>query len=251
MYNRSLRRTDDAELFGAHLNNKYVDEIEAVDNFELRWERQHTDHVFFGVSGYYNIHDNVSWDRSSKEVRDIGELRTAGADLEIAYRTDRTRISLSHNFTKQLDFDLKRPTTMQNISASPYGYGNDLSNWSNHSSKLSITHDVNERWSLFGSAGIYWGYLGAQDYADYHQEVLAGGQKLPLYADGEERAFEESIFVNLGVEYRPTDSIAIGLHGYNLLGLIDEDLNKRNFFERTTEYRQEAASVALTARVRF
>jgi hypothetical protein len=38
---------------------------------------------------------------------------------------------------------------------------------------------------------------------------------------------------------------------YNVLGWIDEDLNKRNYLNRLSEYRAEAAALALTARLEY
>ena len=35
---------------------------------------------------------------------------------------------------------------------------------------------------------------------------------------------------------------------YNLLGIFDDDLNKRNHFQRTTEYRQESPGLAFSPR---
>jgi len=191
----------------------------------------------------------VSFDGGTFTTNEIGETETYGIELELAYQTQTTDISFSHNFTKLIDFDLKRPTDAQNISASPYGFGEDLANWSNHITKLSATRKLNDRWSMSGSLRVYWGYPGGRDLTDYHEDVLGGSnQFLPRNDDGVDRAFGASVFLNLGVEYEPLEKLFFGVHAYNLLGLFNDDLNKRNHFQRTTQYRQESPGIAFSLR---
>lgn len=191
----------------------------------------------------------MSFGGATRRTNDIGELQTFGLEIELAYQTKTVDLSFSHNFTKLIDFDLRRETQAQNLTAEPYGYGRDLANWSNHITKLSASYEFSRRWSASGSLRVYWGYPGGQDLADYHDKELGRSNVfLPVYDDGADRAFGPSVFLNLGVEYEPIEKLSVALHACNVLGLFDDDLNKRNHFQRTTQYRQEARSLALTLR---
>ncbi len=59
------------------------------------------------------------------------------------------------------------------------------------------------------------------------------------------------MFVNLGVEYKATDRLSFSVHGYNLLGPIDQDFNKRNQFQRTSQYRREAPAFGMSVRLKL
>ncbi|MBT4521068.1 MAG: hypothetical protein HOC23_13785 [Halieaceae bacterium] len=139
---------------------------------------------------------------------------------------------------------------MQNLSASPYGYGKDLANWSNHSAKISMEYQLNARWSASASARIYWGYPGGQDLADYNMEQLGGRLGAPQY-DESTRAFEESVYLNLGLEYRFGQGNTVRLDAFNLMGIVDDDYNNRNYFQRTSQYREEIAAIAVTVNYKF
>jgi len=248
IYNRSVRRSDDADLYRAEFISGTHDQTETIDNLELRYERQSSEAWWWSAAAYTSIMDVVSWDGITETINAIGELDTWGLEAEIQHHSTTLDLSFSHNYTQQLDFTLTRDTAFQNISAAPYGYGNDLANWSDHCTKLVTRYHLASAWTATGSARVYWGLPGGRDLADYNQEqVNAGG--LPRYDEGYTRAFGESVFLNLGLEARPGESVTIALHGYNLLGLLDDNLNKVNFFQRTTQYRQIAPSLALTLRI--
>ena len=251
-YNRSVRRADDAVMRRTKNATGENDVVETIDNLELRYERQQSDHLQLAAVWYYNWHDVVSFNGDPAVLRTdkIGRLQTYGLEFELAYRTKATDITLSHNFTKHVDLKLTRDTATQNLSASPYGYGNDLANWSNHLTKLTARHELTDQWAVSASARIYWGYPGGEDLADYHEEdpVLNGTSNLLPLAEDSDEAFDASVFVNLGVEYKATDRLSFSAHGYNLLGLFDHKFNKRNQFQRTSQYRLEAPAFGMSVR---
>ncbi|NRB40432.1 MAG: TonB-dependent receptor [Pseudomonadales bacterium] len=250
MYNHSVRRSDDGDLYSAELAGAAEGEVESIDNVELRTEQQLSKPFWMAASLYYNRHEVVSFDSISSTTNAIGELQTYGLELELKYQTSSSRLLFSHNYTKHLNFELSRDTALQNLSVSPYGYGDDLANWSNHGTKFSAEVDVSQRWSLSTSVRIYWGYPGAKDLADYNQAELGGRDNAALYDDSS-RAFEESVFVNAGVNYTISKAASISFNGYNLLGLVHEDYNKRNFFQRSGKYRQEAPAAVLALHIQI
>jgi outer membrane receptor protein involved in Fe transport len=180
------------------------------------------------------------------KTSELGNFKTCGLELAAIYSVGDITLSVSHNYTKLSDFDLDQRLARQNVSASAHGYGDDPANWSNHVTKLQVDHQLTPGLSAYGSLRLYWwGYPGDEDPAEYNTAVLGGGDRLAL-TDRSEEAWEESIFLNLGLRYKLSENTTLGFDMYNVLGWFDEDLNKRNFFQRTSQYRTEAAAVGLS-----
>ena len=110
--------------------------------------------------------------------------------------------------------------------------------------KLTWRWRVTKKAKVTGSLRLLLGFEGAQDYAEYNNEVL-GQSTLSLTEDGRTEAFEGSAFLNLGANYEQYSGLRLNLQLHNALGWIDSDVNKRNFFGRMAGYRDEAAAVTL------
>ncbi len=255
IYNHSVRHADDADLYIVHLGDRKKGDIESIDNFEFLYNFQPRSDIGISFSTFYNRHQVVAFDKDIagapyKELittygrtSKIGLVQTFGLDITLRIHTDNLDARLSHSFTKLLDFDLYDKGIIQNVSASPYGYGNDLANWINNATKLIVNYNVTNRFSFHSNARVYWGLPGGEDMARYNLEKV-GSPALPIAAS-DDRAFDISIFLSMGLEYRLTPNTDVSLHGYNLMGIFDKDLNKRNFFQRTSMYRDAAPSVAI------
>jgi len=255
-YNRSVRHGDDADLYQQNELGGGQGDLEEIDYYEFIYSLHPGEALQFDLSGYFFDHDVVAWNPVKKFTEELGTLQAVGVEARLAWSTENYLLVLSHNFTKQLDFDLADDSiTVQNISASPYGYGNDLANWNNHITKLRFEYRLNSRLSWWSSLRVFWGMPGAVDLADYNRQELRGSatlrlEGLPLYKDSK-RAFEESVYLDTGAAYQWSDAISVNFHLYNLLGLMDEDYNKRNHFQRTSQYRDAEPSVALRLTYRF
>jgi hypothetical protein len=81
-----------------------------------------------------------------------------------------------------------------------------------------------------------------KDYAEYNTN-LNGLPPLRW-----ERAYRASCFLNLGVQYEHSKHLTIYVNGYNLLGIFNDDFNKRNYGgEGYTDFRSHAAAVGVYA----
>jgi long-subunit fatty acid transport protein len=127
-----------------------------------------------------------------------------------------------------LSFD-NTPGIGDYVSASAFGYGNNLANWSNHITKLTARYNLTDQWSMDGSMRIYWGFPGQQDYAEYikYERWTPGWFNGWCYDDTYNGLMQPSIFLNLGVQFKPTKDLTVRVDGYNLLGIFDINLNKR------------------------
>jgi len=176
----------------------------------------------------------------------IGNYYTWGLEFEAMYRIGKSRFDVSHGFTKLIDMTLRDPATSQQYSAEPYGVGNDLANWSNHVTKLTMLYEANERWTASAMLRVYWDFQGASDLAQYYNSLGT-----PVTDPGFNDAFGTNAYLNLGLVYSPATKLSIRLDAYNVLGWIDEDLNKRNYILRPWEYRIEAPALATSLQYRF
>jgi hypothetical protein len=89
--------------------------------------------------------------------------------------------------------------------------------------------------------------------ADYNMdtfEKIGDLVRLPMY-QGLTEVFEESVFVNLDLQYRWSEKLYLSVYGYNLLGLFSEHYNKRNFFQRTSQFREESPSLNIRLNYRL
>jgi iron complex outermembrane receptor protein len=251
---QSVRRGLDGELRAQYLETGTKGDEEKIQGLELRYERQQSDHWWLAGSAFYQDIEIMAYGGRDR-IELLGEYDVWGTELEVSYRTEKTRFALSHAYTKLIDFSLEDPETIQAYSAEPYGYGDDLANWSNHVTKLAVTHDLNDQWSGNASLRVYWGYPGGEDLTHYHNDQVAvrgsSWDHMPLSDPGYDDAFDLSMHLNLGVEYRPTENLTMRLHALNTLGWFDEDLNKRNYIMRVSAYRVEAPAFTLSMTYRF
>ena len=218
---------------------------ETLDSAELRYERRQNKNL--DLAGSVFVHYNfelISWSTVTNEATPIGTQRDYGAELEASYHTAKTRLTASHAYTKLYDFDLV-PGQWTFITAKPYGY-DDLTLWSNHVSKLAVQYKIDKQWTLDGSLRIYWGFPGLKDYAEYNRAGNATSPFDPNFAP----PYRGNYYLNLGLQYKPSDALTFSIMGYNLLGIFDEDLNKRND-GASSGYRDHAPALAVTAIYKF
>ena len=178
----------------------------------------------------------------------IGTQKDWGAELEASYHTEKTRLTLSHGYTKLLEFDLA-PGRDTYATAKPYGFGDDLANWANHITKLTAQQKLDDKWTLNASMRIYWGFPGMKDYSNY---VKATSPTSTLMEDGWEKAYRGNYYLNLGLQYQASKDLTIGVTGYNLLGIFNRDFNKRNYLDDGNgDYRCEAVAIGVSVEYKF
>jgi outer membrane receptor protein involved in Fe transport len=275
MWSRSLRANFEEEMKAQAMdpNSSDTSDPEILDSVELRYERQQSRNLDLAASIFvhYNL-EAISWDESTFQSSLAGTQREYGIELEASYHTDKTRLTISHGYTKLYDFDIEpdrmtsfptEPATY--ITAEPYGYGDDLTNWANHITKLTAQHELSDKLNLDASLRVYWGFPGMKDFDEYYPYTGSGAAQStdlyytawdpsgdypaqhPVIEDGWERAYRANIYLNLGLQYKPSENLIICVTGYNLLGIFDKDLNKRNYIETkgAGDFRSHASAVGV------
>ena len=247
---KSIRRTSDYFARNEYLNtgNEDSQDIEELTRVELTYRREHTENLSSELLMYHSNLDAIAWLGSSINNSSSGEMDLMGLELVMKYQTTNTQINLSHGIVKLIDFKLADPSiTKQVFTAEPYGYGDDILTWSTHQTKLNIQHQLDENFKLYGSLIYYWGFDGAEDFSRYRSEVLGE----VTASTGDDGAFQENIYLNLGLEYKSPAGWTVALNGHNLLGFIDEKYNKRNTFSRMDIYLTETPAVSVTFSYEF
>jgi len=269
MWSRSVRANFEEEMRAQAKAGGGVSDPEVLDSAEIRYERRHSKNLDLAASLFihYNL-QAIAWDESTNTSSLAGTQREYGLELEASYHTEKTRLIISHGYTKLYDFDMEpdRMTSLPTepatyITAKPYGYGDDLTNWANHITKLTAQHKLNDEWTLDASLRIYWGFPGMKDFDEYYPYTTSEGADdssdysitHPVIEDGWERAYRGNYYLNLGLQYKPSNDLTIGVTGYNLLGIFNKDLNKRNYVETkgAGDFRSHAPAVAVSLTYKF
>jgi outer membrane receptor for ferrienterochelin and colicins len=245
---RSVRMNNAEEMRWEYVDNGTMSEPEKLDNYELRYERQQNENLWLALTAFTNKLDVISWDGAAAATQTIGEQKVHGLEGEVTWKKGDWTLSASHGYTQLVDFTLE-PGSSTFLTAHPYGYGDDLANWHNHISKIQAKYKVTNKFSVNGSARIYWGVPGAEDYAEYLTTVGSNTEKADLHnyeADG------PAYFINLGAEYQYSKNLTLRLDGTNLMGFFDEKYNKRLYTQDTfNDYRCTAPSFIGTLTYKF
>lgn len=250
LYNRSTRRTDDGFLRREYVETGLkTDNLETVDNFEFRYERKVSDALKLAFSAFYSEIDVIGFSGAGFVNQVLGRQSVYGGELELSYQQDKHNIIFSHGFTKLEDFNLDQNVAFNVISAAPDGYGNDLAHWSNHITKLWYDYSFSEKLSANASAVAYWGYPGAEDFANFNNNDLGNSRFTSGYIS--DSAYRESIFVNMGAQYNFNKDTTFNIHLHNVLGWFERGYNKRNAFLRSDLYRVDAPSVSISMSYKF
>ena len=257
MWSRSVRANFEDEMKRQAMdpNTSSNSKPEVLDSAELRFERKQSEHLDLASSIFvhYNL-EVITYNNSLSKSVPVGTQREYGIELEALYHTDKTRLMISHGYTKLYDFDLE-PGQNTYITGEPYGYGDDLTNWSNHITKLIAQHDLNDRWTLDASLRVYWGFPGKKDYDEYfpYSGDGAAASDSRIIEEGWERAYRGNYYLNLGLQYKPQDNLTFGIVGYNLLGVFNKDLNKRNYMDvvGAGDFRSHAPAVGVSMIYKF
>ena len=263
LWSRSVRSNFEEEMKAQSKdpNSGENSDPEVLDSVELRFERQHSQNLDLAASAFvhYNL-EIISWD--GEACVPVGTQRDYGVEVEACYHTERTRLVVSHGFTKLYDFHLEHGQNTY-ITTEPYGIGNDLTNWSNHITKITAQHKLNDQWTADASLRFYWGYPGMRHYDDYYLvsngnpgQTYGDGTPYPTYhplvAQGWRRAYRGNVYLNIGLHCQPSKNVTFGIVGYNLLGIFNKDFNKRNYLAVAGEgdFRSHAAAVGAYANIR-
>jgi len=245
---RSNRYSDEAELYQSNNAQSKKDNVEEIDTYEAIYTK-YMRNFQLDFSSFYNEHEVIAYNSTQDKTTTLGKVDSYGAEIQLSYKKEKLFVNLSHSYTKLSKFELANSQTkVQNISAMPYGYGDDFANWNNNITKVRLNYQFRKNIKWINSLRIFWGMPGAIDMANYNKSINSTKERLlyqlPYYKDGHTRAFKESMYYNSSLIWNINKKTTLSLYGYNLLGIFNKTYNKRNFYFYTSQYREMAPSIA-------
>jgi outer membrane receptor protein involved in Fe transport len=229
-------------------------ETETLRSVELSYNRLIGEHLSISGNGFYNSFRPIGWNDALNRTTAVGTETIMGGEVEVDYQSGPFQVGLSHGYSKLVSFHTSASGIEgQAISAQPYGFGHDLNHWSTHITKLQFTYQPVRKLRFAGSLRIFWGWPGFKDYTDYANSVGvdSGGDPLEFLRDANYNPYNRiQARLNLGATYTISKHWSAGVHGYNLLGLIDGRLNDR-FIMFSSSAVREAPAVAVTLSGKF
>ncbi len=236
MLSRSQRMNFAAELRDGWLKAGTQNSTpEKLDSAEMRWERR-TDQYKLGASVFYYDLSAIGWDGAQNRSVVVGSQKHWGFELESELTFGDFKLTASHSYAKLLDFQLN-PGRTTVITAAGKGVGNDLNSVSNHQTKLSADYQIRSDLKLTSLFVYYWGFPGSKDYQTVNN-ISSNKIENP------------NAYLDVSLIYSPIKQLTLGVTGHYLLGLINEDFNKRNYFE-TDAYRDQAPAISFTANYKY
>jgi outer membrane receptor for ferrienterochelin and colicins len=248
IWSRSVRANFEEEMKAQAEAGGGKSSPEKLDSVEFRYERQQSKNLDLASSIFLHYSfELISWNSATGQNSALGTQRDWGAELEASYHTDKTRLTISHGYDKLIKFKLAPGITNTLATAQPNGYGNDLANWANNITKLTAQQKLDDKWTLDGSLRVYWGFPGLKDANKYY---AAQAEPNPIEEPGWEKGYRGNYYLDLGLQYKASKNLTIGVTGYNLLGLINMDFNKRNYMG-DPDYRDEPVAVGVSVTYKF
>ncbi|MGA2138401.1 MAG: TonB-dependent receptor plug domain-containing protein [Verrucomicrobiia bacterium] len=253
MAGESVRTSAAEELWSEWERNHTIPSPETLLSYELSYDRKLSDHWSAGVNSFYEDYHAIGYSTTLYHTTSLGHFQIAGGEILITYTNRGTRLMLSEGVAKLVDARLPKGLTAggQGITAEPYGFGHDLAEWSPFITKLALLQDIGKKWTASSSVVYYYGFPGAQDYANYNNSLGTPLSGLPYSDPKYTTPYGPNLYVNLGLEFRPSENWTIRMDGYNLAALADTRLSKRNYYFRFSEFSVEPASFTVSARYRF
>jgi outer membrane receptor for ferrienterochelin and colicin len=251
IFNRSVRKSDDIELKIMDDKNPGLDpEVETIGSLELSHDVRMED-SFFSVTAFRYDADLIGWlGHPTNRTAPLGTSTVHGLEAEARHEGRTHQVTVSYAYTKLSSFELANQEVKNQLETSaPYGYGNDLQNWPRHVARIGWRWQLRRDLIAHTTLRVMGRFQGAEDYAAYNNEVHMGRNQ--SQTDGRTDAFAGNIYMNSGLMYQVASRFDVDLRLHNLLGWIQPDLNKRNFYGRLAGYRLEAPGVSVRLNMRF
>ena len=250
---KSMRRGCDEELWAEHVRKGTIPAPEYLASYELSYDRRIGDNWHAGVRGFYEDYNAIGWVPALYMSTFLGKYTIGGGDFQLSFNAKGTRITFSEGISKLIDASIPAslPPAGQAITAEPYGFGNNLAEWAPFITKLSVLHDMGRRFTASTSFVYYSGFPGGLDFANYSATLPAPPSAMPLSDPGYDVPYGPNAYWNVGLEFRPVDRLVLRADGYNLVDLWNQDVSKRNFYFRLSEFNVQPASLGLSLRYRF
>jgi outer membrane receptor protein involved in Fe transport len=237
---RSVRMNTQEELYMSQKMGQDNDP-ETLETAELIYTTQLTNSLGLQTSVFLNRNEVIAWDWNQRRAAPVGELKTAGVEIDAQYKKEGLVFGINHAYVKQLDWELAEGLLVSGISYSDYYHnagsgviiqsnGNDLNNWPNHITKLYGHLDLLDgKLGLHGDLRFIWGLEGSEDGLDALDKALAAASGTDAYRAmidniRQHDAYKLQATADLSLTYRFSKQASVTLYIQNISVIGD---NKR------------------------
>ena len=252
IFNRSSRRAGRLDqridlLYG----QKGESPNEELESWEASYKRQLSEHWSAGLTLYYLSNKIITFNPVPFSQSLVGTATSGGLTATLSYHDDPWGFSLSHNINQLLDVAETPGAASQIALTSPYGLDDNFTHIANHNTKLQAYVKFTDELRLDAFLRVYWHYDGQSDFYDYSKTATT---PIPGYTAPGDKNFEPFFGpitrFDMSLTWDVSPNHSLRLSGYNLLGLIDQDLN-REVLGVGPAYLRQPVSFALTYEFKF
>jgi outer membrane receptor protein involved in Fe transport len=234
IYQRAQRMNTAEQLLLQRTVNGTTAQPEVTTGYEASYTTLPTQNLNITLAGFYNDLTVIGFNTNTQASNVVGRLKLAGAEAEVAFSSKRFRVGLNHSFVKQISWKLAEGVTQSGISYSDFnqktaedptiiiqGYGNDLANWANQSTKMFV-HARFSTWLLLHlDARVFWGEQGQKDALSALEVASVGSAteaaiQQSIDAARAAGAYDIDVRVNASAHFLLSPSLSLGLYGMNL-----------------------------------
>lgn len=251
---RAQRANFEDELYASSLGTVSSDkQVETIDNLELLYRLQSESFGSFEANLYASTLETIGISGTlagggSVSSRPVGTQRNHGLDLSWRGRALGAQWSASHSWVVLDSFTLGPGIAETQVTAAPNGYGNSLNGYASHQTKLSVQGNWSAHTAWWLGYIYYHDFAGTQDRQRMLDDRRVASGLAPTVAPGRNESAGPNHYLHAGLSWRLDPSTTVDLHGFNLLGLLDRDYNKRNYLNNVSQYRLLAPSLAVSLR---
>jgi len=284
-WQQSVRMNTAEQLLLAHRQHEKSDP-EKLNGYELSYEYTPLKRLQVNASTYYYELESTGFivnsttgsagggQTSFGQTSSQGIQRHIGNELEVRYSAQPFDFGVNHSFVKLLDFELGNGVRGTSISYSDYnelpdgsgrgrlqGTGNDLANWSNHSTKLFFNYRFHKDFVFHMDARCFYGMDGSEDGIRMIEKAVRGTaddtpQLRSAIRDLEKRdVWGADARLNLSLTYNYNERFSVSLQGQNVLGLNDNKRYQHEIGIRTLVprafYTEEPATFGIQVKLKF
>jgi outer membrane receptor protein involved in Fe transport len=209
---------------------------EKLNALEMIFSSTYLGNILIEGSVNYNNIDILSWYDPDRTTRETGNLSMVGIEVEIKYNTNLFAMGLNHSFTHMIDWKLAPGVERSGISYSDYkfeylgnstmGFGNNLNNWANSSTKFYANFNLYEKKLILHlNARMFWGFEGAKDGLHVIGQLTEGTEDEQQIGDildimRQEAFYDYDFRLNASINYNfiPKSTISVFLMNISKIG---------------------------------
>ncbi len=258
---QNSKRMNTAEQLYVESTEGNVSEPEKLNSVELMVNKLVKKNLLVNFSAYYNDLSTIAWDNNNRQSTHIGNLKLFGLEGELHYQSGQISFIVSHSYVKQLVWKLKKGIEWSGISYADYnrealyrwdptglyltGTGQNLNNWANHSTKLIVRYNLNDKIWFHTNAQIFWAYKGGLDGLKmientYANTIYEPGSEQLIQNVRDKNVYKTNLSLSSSLSFRINESSTFQIYVMNLL---DVGNNKRYVWDGGNEHLVPAQAI--------